>query len=200
MKHLFCWQLILIFLYLTSAWMFFFHTLATAFPTSWHIKTFCSCLVWKASNNSSLLNIVSSVSLLTQSDWMEKKANQSFCIRKKAWEQGWCPQRRWQDVKLSAMCKCVQKRSALLKWGLLIWKIQPLVYRKKIDVNLRAQLFIIQPALLDCSFPILGCYSRLSFQIVEVKFSDCWHSAHELCQRHILPSVALVKQQVYVVS
>ena len=120
MKHLFCWQLILILLYLTSAWMFFFHTLATAFPTSWHIKTFCSCLVWKASNNSSLLNIVSSASLLTQSDWMEKKANQSFCIRKKAWEEGWCPQRRWQDVKLSAMCKCVQKRSALLKWDLLI--------------------------------------------------------------------------------
>ena len=49
MKHLFYWQLILIFLYLTSksgvqtnyplAWMFFFRTLTTAFPTSYRMKT-----------------------------------------------------------------------------------------------------------------------------------------------------------------
>ena len=49
MKHLFYWQLILIFLYLTSksgvqtnyplAWMFFFRTLTTAFPTSCRMKT-----------------------------------------------------------------------------------------------------------------------------------------------------------------
>ena len=35
----FCWQLILIFLYLTSAWMFFFHSLATALRSSYHSKT-----------------------------------------------------------------------------------------------------------------------------------------------------------------
>ena len=48
MKPLFCWQLILIFLYLTLgvetnyplAWMFYFHTLATAFPSSYHLKIF----------------------------------------------------------------------------------------------------------------------------------------------------------------
>ena len=33
MKHLICWQLILIFLYLTSAWMFFFFLLHALFPT-----------------------------------------------------------------------------------------------------------------------------------------------------------------------
>ena len=40
MKHFFCWQFILIFLDFTSAWMFFFRTLATAFPTSTVWKLF----------------------------------------------------------------------------------------------------------------------------------------------------------------
>ena len=42
MKHFFRWQFILIFLYLTSAWMFFFCTLANDFHTSYHIKSVCS--------------------------------------------------------------------------------------------------------------------------------------------------------------
>ena len=86
MKHLFCWQLILIFLYLTSAWMFFFHTLATAFPTSFHIKNVCYCWVWKPSNNACLFNLVPSVSFLRQSHWLEKKTNQLLCIEKEALE------------------------------------------------------------------------------------------------------------------
>ena len=31
--------------------VFFFHTLATAFPTSYYIKTACSCWVWELSND-----------------------------------------------------------------------------------------------------------------------------------------------------
>ena len=83
MKHLFCWQLIL---YLTSAWMFFFCTLANAFPTSYHINTVCSSWVLKPSNNACLLNLVPSASFLTQTNWLEKKADQSLCIRKEALE------------------------------------------------------------------------------------------------------------------
>ena len=81
MKHLFCWQLIL---YLTSTWMFFFCTLANASPTSYHIKTVCFCWVLKPSNNVCLLNLVPSASFLTQSNWLDKKADQSLCIRKEA--------------------------------------------------------------------------------------------------------------------
>ena len=77
------------------------------------------------------------------------------------------------------MCKCVQKRSALLKWDLLIQKIQPLVYRKKLILICELGCvqgimhFIIQSALLDCSFPILVSYIRLvyctsNFQIVAI--------------------------------
>ena len=36
--------------------------------------------------------------------------------------------------------------------------------------------------------------------LLYVKFSDCCHIADKLSQRQILPSVALVTQQVYVVS
>ena len=57
-KHLFCWQFILIFLYLTLAWMFFFRTLATAFPTSYRMKTICTCWVLKLSNDACPLNHV----------------------------------------------------------------------------------------------------------------------------------------------
>ena len=68
------------------------------------------------------------------------------------------------------MCKCVQKHSALLKWDLLIEKIQPLVYRKKLILicelgYVRGIMhFIIQSALLDCSFPILVSYIRLVYR------------------------------------
>ena len=66
------------------AWMFFFCTLATAFPTSYCMKTVCSCWVWKLSNDACPLNLVPSASFLTQSDWLEKKADQSLCVGKEA--------------------------------------------------------------------------------------------------------------------
>ena len=64
--------------------MFFFHTLANAFPTSYHTKTVCSCQVLKHSNNACQLNLLPCVSSLTQSDWLEKKLVQSLCITKEA--------------------------------------------------------------------------------------------------------------------
>ena len=84
MKYLFCWQLILLFVYLTSALKFFFCSPANVVTTSYHIKTFCSCWVLRPSNNACLLNLVSTASFLTQSDWLEKKADQSLCFRKEA--------------------------------------------------------------------------------------------------------------------
>ena len=79
----FCWQLILIFLYFklekqtnySLAWVFFFRTLATAFATSYCMKTVCSCWVWK---------LVPSASFIMQSDWQEKKVDQLLCVRKVA--------------------------------------------------------------------------------------------------------------------
>ena len=180
MKHFFCWQVILIFLYLTSAWMFFFHTLEcsffhTAFPTSYHIKISCSCWVWKPSNNECLLNLVPSASFLTQSNWLEKKVDQSLYVRKEALGTRLMPTK----TMVRAICKCVQKRLALLKWDWLIKKIQPLFYRKTLLLICvlgcvqGIMHFIIQSALLDCSFPILVCYSRpvyytLNFQIIAI--------------------------------
>ena len=38
--------------------VFFFHTLATAFPTFYHVKTACSCWVWKFSNDACPLYIM----------------------------------------------------------------------------------------------------------------------------------------------
>ena len=70
--------------YYPLSWMFFFHTLATVFPTSCHMKTVCSCWVWKLSNDACSLNLVPSVSFLTQRDWLEKKADQSIFVRKEA--------------------------------------------------------------------------------------------------------------------
>ena len=85
MKHLVFWQLILIFLFFKLivqahyplAWMFFFHTLTTVFSNSYLIKTLCSCWVWKLSNDACLLNLIPTAPFLMQSDWLEKKANQS---------------------------------------------------------------------------------------------------------------------------
>ena len=93
MKHHFCWQLILIFLHLTSAWMFFFRTLANAFPTSYHMKTVCSGWVLKPSNKECLLNFVPSTSFLTQSHWLEKKDDESLCIRKEVLETSLIPKK-----------------------------------------------------------------------------------------------------------
>ena len=45
------------------AWMFFLHTLATAFPTSYRLKTVCSCWVWKLSNDACPLNRIPSAEL-----------------------------------------------------------------------------------------------------------------------------------------
>ena len=66
--------------------MFFFCTLADAFTTSYHIKIVCSCWVLKSSNNACLHNPVASASFLTQK--LEKKADQSLCIRKEDWKHG----------------------------------------------------------------------------------------------------------------
>ena len=71
--------------------MFFFRIVATAFPTSYRMKTVCSCWVWKLSNDACLLNVVPSASFLTQSDWLEKKADQSLCVRKEAMGTRWMP-------------------------------------------------------------------------------------------------------------
>ena len=66
------------------AWMFF-RTLATAFPTSYHMKTDFFCWVCKLSNDACPLYCVSSsASFLMQSDWLEKKADQLLCVRKEA--------------------------------------------------------------------------------------------------------------------
>ena len=94
MKHLFCWQTHSSFSVLNfklRVWatyalpqMFFFLTLTTAFPTSHHMKTVCSCWVWKLCNDTCPLNLVLGASFLTQSDWLEKKANQLLSLRKEA--------------------------------------------------------------------------------------------------------------------
>ena len=91
MKLLFCWQLIPIFLYKLGvqanyplAWIFFFRTLATAFPTSYCMKNICFCWVWKSSNDVCPLNQIRSASFLTGSDWLKKKTDQLLCVRKEA--------------------------------------------------------------------------------------------------------------------
>ena len=93
--------------------MFFFYTLANAFPTSYHIKTVCSCWVLKPCNNACLLNLADSASFLTQSDWLEKKVGQLLCIRKEALGGRLIPTK-------TKCAKCVQKHSELLKWDLLM--------------------------------------------------------------------------------
>ena len=64
--------------------MFFFRTLAAAFPTSYRNQTVCSDWVWKLNNNACPLNLIPSTSFLTQSDLLEKKADQLLCVRKEA--------------------------------------------------------------------------------------------------------------------
>ena len=68
----------------TLTWMFFFRALATVLPTSYRMKTVCFCWVRKLSNNTCPRNLVPSASFLTQSNWLEKKADQSLCVRKEA--------------------------------------------------------------------------------------------------------------------
>ena len=76
--------------------------------------------------------------------------------------------------KLSAMRECVQKRSTLLKWDLVIQEIQPIAGCVRGIMH-----FMIQSALLDYSFPflILVCYIRLvyrtaNFQIVAITLTS----------------------------
>ena len=80
------------------------------------------------SNNACLLKLVPSASFLTQSDWLEKKADQLLCICKETLGTRLMPRK----TMVRAMCKCVQKRLALLQWDWLIEKIQSLLYRKKL--------------------------------------------------------------------
>ena len=133
----------------------------------------------------------SQCSFLTQSNWLGKKADQSFCIRKDVLGTRLMPTK----TMVRAMCKCVQKHLALLNWDWLIYKIQPLVYRTKLilicELGIMCSLhmfityhslawcvhymcslhicvqgimhFIIQSALLDCSFPILVYYISLVY-------------------------------------
>ena len=101
-------------------WLFFFCTLATAFPTSYHIKTICSFWVWKLSNDAFTLNLVPSASFLMQSYWLEKKTDQLLFIRKEAFRGwGWCLLRPWCDATLLAMYKCFQKRFCTSKDGIV---------------------------------------------------------------------------------
>ena len=46
-------------------WIFFFCTLATAFPTSYHMKTVFSFWVWKLSNDACSSNLIAIASFLT---------------------------------------------------------------------------------------------------------------------------------------
>ena len=48
-----------------STWIFFFCTLATAFPTSYHMKTVFSFWVWKLSNDACSSNLIAIASFLT---------------------------------------------------------------------------------------------------------------------------------------
>ena len=68
--------------YYPLSWMFFFHTLATAFPTPCHI---CSCWVWKLKcMPTESCSPVPSASFRMQNNWLEKKADQSLRVRKEA--------------------------------------------------------------------------------------------------------------------
>ena len=71
--------------YYPLSWMFFFHTVATVFPTSSHMKTVCSCRVWKLRCMSTEpCSPVLTASFGMQNNWLEKKADQSLCVRKEA--------------------------------------------------------------------------------------------------------------------
>ena len=54
--------------------------------------------------------------------------------------------------------------------------------------------------LTRLQLPVLNSCLLYQDSLKYANFSDCCHSAHELGERHILPSVELVKQQVCVVS
>ena len=80
----FFWQLVLIFLYFELglqtryplAQMLFLRIVVTVFPTSYRMKSVCSCWVWKLSNDACLPNLIPSASFLKQSDSLEEKADQ----------------------------------------------------------------------------------------------------------------------------
>ena len=106
--------------YYPLAWMFFFRILSTAFPTSYCMKNVCPCWVWKLSNVACPLNLVSSASFLMQSDWLQKKADQSLCVRKEALGTRLMPTEIMVRRYVIGIRKCVQKRSTILKWDLVI--------------------------------------------------------------------------------
>ena len=67
------------------SWMFFFHTLATVFPTSCHMKTVCSCWVWKLRcMPTEPCSPVPTASFQMLNNWLEKIADQSLWVRKEA--------------------------------------------------------------------------------------------------------------------
>ena len=90
MKHLFCWQFILIFLYLLqimSADKLSFGLNVLLLYSSYCFPYFllyenCSCWVWKLSIVASPLNLIPSAFFITQSDWLEKKADHFMSIIK----------------------------------------------------------------------------------------------------------------------
>ena len=90
------------------------------------------------------------------------------------------------------------------KVGLAYIENSTISLEKKIPINLRARLCSGHYAFynsVSLTWLQLPNYCLLQqARLLYVKFSDYCHSADELCQRHILPSVALIKQQLYVVS
>ena len=82
--------------------------------------------------------------------------------------------------------------------------------QKKIDINLQVWLcsnlfdfgshYQISVSLTRPQFPVLHFCLLYQTSLPYIKFLDCCHRAHKLGQRHILPSVVLVKQQACVVS
>ena len=81
------------------------------------------------------------------------------------------------------MRKCVQKRSTLLKWDLVILEIQPLIL---IDINLRAGIclghyaFHNSVSLTRLQLPVLNYRFLYQASLLYVNFSDCCRSALEL--------------------
>ena len=78
--------------------------LASAFHT-YHMKTVCSCWVWKLSNVACPLNLILRASFLMHSDWLEKKANQLLCIRKAERSHG--KMRVMPTKKTMVRCYCI---------------------------------------------------------------------------------------------
>ena len=169
------------------AWMFFFRTLATAFPTSYRMKTVCSCWVWKLSNDACPLNLVPSASFLTQSDWLEMTADQSLCIKKKALGTKLMPTKTMVRPYVIGNVWMYSKAFYTSKVRLYyIGNSAISLYKKIIDINLWAQLclghysFHNSVSHTRLQLPVLNSSLLYQASLPYVKFSDCCHSAHEL--------------------